>query len=128
MPGVDLLFAYGGPLSLIGAVIIAAKYGVDAVNAWRTNRPTKVPQINDAATLNSLLLKALDKERANSEEKDRRIKTLETDMDVLRKLLYEQSDNYEKELFALRRELEQASTRLAGLERRLTTDFKREDK
>lgn len=119
MPGLDALLQLGGPFALIGAIVIAAKYGVDAMNAWRAGRPTKVPQISDAATTNALLLSALKSERKNGEEKDRRISELETNVDSLRKMLYDQSDNYERELLDLRRQLEYVTVRLENMQARI---------
>lgn len=119
MPGIDGLLQLGGPFAIFAAVVIAGKYGVDAYNAWRSGRPAKVPALSDAATTNALLLSALEVERTQAIRKDKRIDELENELGELRVQMYQQRDDYERELLELRRQLESVTVRLEGLQLRL---------
>lgn len=114
----------GGSAAIVVAITYAGRLALD----WwqgRTTPPSATPHtaaVADAATANALLLAALHEEREEVQRLSGRVQDLETQNALLYERMRDQRREYEREISALRGQVDGFRRQLDDLQRRLQTD------
>ena len=114
-----------GSAALVVAVAYAGRLGLDW---WRERRTTPTAAsraasaaVGDAATANALLLASLHEEREEVQRLSGRVQELETQNALLYERMRDQGREYEREISALRGQVDEFRRQLDSLQERLRT-------